>query len=93
MSGNLGGLVWIVVVVVVGWWGYNTFIKPDSWQGMYEVSTSSAIGVVKFSNKAECQQWLEQPYSVPGNAYNFECGSNCKPPQSANGLYRCKETF
>lgn len=88
------GLVGLVALAVLAVWGYNAFLKPDSWQGMYEVPDGTSIGVVKFESKEECQNWLEEPYYyAPSDAYNFECGSNCKPPTSSLGLYVCEETL
>lgn len=89
------GLVGLIIVGLLLWWGYNSFLKSDTWQGMYEVPTSNKIGVVKFDSKDDCSNWLEimQSNPTPRSAYNFECGSNCKPPGTDIGLYRCEETF
>jgi len=88
-----GGIVSIIVVIVILVVGYNFFFKKSSWQGMYESNQFTEVGVgPTFSNKEDCLAWINTQKFSPNGRYNFECGKNCKQPQTAIGPYRCEET-
>ncbi len=87
------GIVGLIIVGLIIWWGYNTFFKNDTWQGMYETNSQVAIGIGgKFGSKEECLRWLNSQKLYPGDRFSFECGKNCKAPETIYGAYRCKET-
>lgn len=88
----VGGIIGIIVLVLVVWWGYNTFFKTDTWMAIYEVSTSQMAGTRDFDSKNDCLNWIHDQQMFPGARYNFECGSNCKY-SGEYAAYRCKETF
>lgn len=91
-NSSLGGLIGLVVLVLTGWWVYSAFIKSE-WLGIYESRTSNQIYTQEFASKDECADWLYDKQAYPGNYTNYECGMNCEPPKTPNGLYICKETF
>lgn len=93
--GGNGGVIGLIILIAIGIWLGSTLLKPDKWQGMYEVPESNAIGTVSFENREACERWLDQQRvsPTPERAYGFECGSNCEPPKTDIGFYKCKETF
>lgn len=98
MSENSGrpdsasAVVGLVIIVALGWWGYNTWFKPSTWQGLYELPTDNIIHATQpFDSREQCEGWLNSRFTA--NAYNKECGSGCKPPSTAIGSYVCEETF
>ena len=88
------GLVGLVIIGLLLWWGYNSFLKSDTWQAMYETSSQTAVGVgPKFDNKEECLGWINHEKRFgSGDKFGLECGSNCKPPATEIGPWRCDET-
>lgn len=92
-SSVLGGIIGLVIVGLLGWWVYNTWLKPDYWQGVYETTVSNSVYATEKMSKEECMDWLVEARANPGERYNFECGSNCKPPTTELGVYVCESTF
>lgn len=92
-SGSGGGIIGLIIVGLLCWWGYNHFLKPDEWIGMYETTVQTAVGVgPTFGSKEACVTWINEQRQNPGQRFNFECGSNCKAPQTETGPWRCDET-
>lgn len=88
----VGSIIGIIVLALIAWWGYNTFLKPDTWMAFYETPTSQLPGTRDFDSKNDCLNWIHDQQMYPGDRYNFECGSNCYPSETL-GIYRCEETF
>lgn len=92
MSGSTIG--WVIVLLIAGVIVYN-LNKPSVWTAVYE--NSNEVMVQKggdFKDKDSCLRWI---YSArlankdSGN-YGYECGKDCKPPETPYGLYVCSET-
>lgn len=93
LTGGMGGILVVIILLgIIGWWAASTFRTPQ-WSGIYGSKTTNALYEQKFSSKEECQRWLFEKRYNPGNYENYECGSNCKPPTTEMGLYKCDETF
>lgn len=91
-SNTTGGLIGLVLLVLIGWWAYNTWFKPDYWQGTYELPNDNIVHATgRFDTMEECSEWLAS--YRPSGSYSRECGKNCKPPETAIGVYVCEETF
>lgn len=91
-SNNSGGFISLVLVVLVGWWVYNAWLKPEYWQGTYELPSDNIVHATdKFESREQCQEWLD--LHIPPGSYSRECGKNCKPPETTIGVYTCEETF
>lgn len=85
-------IIILAVMAVLAWWVFDVFLKPDTWRPLWENEGTLQIGVgPEFTNKDECLSWIQAERMYPGGRYNFECGSNCKAPNTVNGLYRCDE--
>lgn len=93
MKRNLIILVVMVLVIV----GYFVF-KKDKWTGFYYPNgcltcQDDYIYSPTFNDRASCLAWatnLKQQRNNPNDT--FECGKNCKAPETSDGLYRCDET-
>lgn len=91
-EGETGTIFGLLILVLIVWWGYNTFIKQDTWMAFYETPSSQLPGTREFDSKNDCLNWIRDQQLSPGDRYNFECGSNCRPSDGI-GVYRCEETF
>lgn len=88
----------IVVVIILVIVAYN-FFEKDSYLGFYYPNGCLAcqedyIFSPTFDNRASCLSWattLKQQRNNPSDT--FECGKNCKIPNSKDGFYICEETF
>ncbi len=88
----------IAVVIILIIVAYNYF-KKDTWLGFYYPNgcltcQEDYIYSQTFNDRASCLSWatnLKQERDNPNDT--FECGKNCKAPDTKNGLYVCKETF
>lgn len=92
-SNSSGSVVGIIVLVIGGFFIYNTFIKSE-WTALYEVSGTNDIqSGGTFSNKEECLEWLRNRSGMY-QTINPECGKNCKAPSPDRplGVYTCDET-
>jgi len=89
---TVSAIIGVVVVVTIGSWAYNSFIKQE-WIGLYESRTTNAIFTESFSSREECESWVYHKRAHPGAYTNYECGKNCEPPATELGLYKCQETF
>lgn len=90
--GSAGGIVTLIALVLIGLWAYNTWLKPDYWQGVYELpSVNAAQATGKYESRELCAEWLES--YQPTGSFNRECGKNCDPPKTEMGAYICEETF
>ena len=87
-SGGVGGIVGLIIIGVLIWGGFQLF-KSDKWQIIYS-NASNSYATGEYSSSEEC---LEDLHS--GNYPNGECGSNCKPRETAyvGTLYTCEETL
>lgn len=84
----------LIILIVLGTWAYNAWLKPDKWIGIYELPTANAVqSTYEFGSREECALWKDAKLSNPQGAYSIECGKNCDPPDSEMGLYVCEETF
>lgn len=93
MQNNDGiGLVGLVIIGALIWWGYNTWFKQDTWSLIYINNLGAAVNSGDYSSREECRAGLEAARNNPGVS-RPECGSNCKPPEDLNGVYRCDESF
>lgn len=85
----LGLLVWGAVAL------FNSF-KPDKWTGFYELGGRIMVSQ-EYDNPDDCRYWINELRGkenfIPIGRYNFECGSNCRSPETLDGPYRCDETF
>jgi hypothetical protein len=86
---EVGGIIGLIVVGLLIWGAYSIFFKPDKWQ-IISSNASDSYATGEYSSSEAC---LEDLHS--GNYPNGECGSNCKPRETANvgTLYTCKETL
>lgn len=88
----------IIVAVVIIIAAFN-FFKKDSYLGFYYPNgcltcQEDYIFSPKFNDRASCLFWatsLKQQRNNPNDT--FECGKNCKTPDTKDGFYVCKETF
>jgi len=87
---NLGVII-AIILIVAG-------IYKETWQGFYYpdgclTCTDKYIYSSQFNDRASCLAWatnLKQQRNNPSD--DFECGKNCKVPDSPDGLYICEET-
>ena len=91
-------IITIAIAIVVIIVAYN-FFKKDSYLGFYYPNgcltcQEDYIFSPKFNDRASCLSWattLKQQRNNPSDT--FECGKNCKAPDTKDGFYVCKETF
>lgn len=93
-----GGIIGLVLLVLIGWWVYSTWLKPVTWTGFFYYDPENPYPESSwiqggFASYDECAAWIDSkiPQDFDGS-YDYECGSNCKPPQTDLGLYTCKES-
>lgn len=86
----------VIILIVAGiyfFWG-----GKETWLGFYYpdgclTCTDKYIFSPQFDDRASCLAWatnLKQQRNNPSD--DFECGKNCKVPDSPDGLYVCDET-
>ena|SRR2546430_1984658 len=92
-EGEVGAIVGVIVLIAVGMWGYNHFLKPDEWSLMYENNLGVIVVAGDYSSRENCSIALGQAKQNPSKYYRPECGSNCKPPTTISGSYVCEKTF
>jgi hypothetical protein len=89
---SIGGIVVMVFFILGGVWIYNNWTNPPhKWSLIYINDYDIAVSAGEYRSRDECAHKLrlaiDRDYDSP------ECGLNCRPPETAMGLYVCKETF
>jgi len=70
----------------------------ESWQGFYYPNgclecKDKYIYSPTFNDKESCLAWATELKNSRGNPNDtYECGKNCKAPDTKDGLYKCDET-
>lgn len=93
MSGIGSTIGGVLVLVVAGAIIYNV-TKPQVWTAVYE--NPEQIMVQRggdFQDKESCLRWIHSARLQNNGNYGYECGKDCKPPESPYGLYVCSETI
>ena len=91
---NVLSVVGIIILIVIA---YN-FFKKDTWLGFYYPNgclscQDDYIYSPTFDERADCLSWATTKKQQRGNPSDtFECGKNCKTPDTKEGLYVCDET-
>ena len=96
MENNKVGLILLIGLVIVG----SIFLfKKDTYIGFYypnQNDLTKHIQSEKLTSLEECRSWIEAQegmHTPSGYGYDYECGKNCKEPDSADSLYICEETL
>jgi hypothetical protein len=90
VGSSVGGIILLVVIGVVV---YN-ITKPSVWTAVYESPNSVMVQYGgEFNDKESCLRWIYSARLRHDGNYGYECGKDCKPPESPNGLYVCSETI
>ncbi len=84
----------IIILIIIA---YKFFTK-ETWLGFYYPNgcltcQEDYIYSPTFNDRASCLSWattLKQQRNNPNDT--FECGKNCKVPDTKDGFYVCKET-
>lgn len=84
----------IIILAVAAYF----IFKKDTWTGFYYPNgcltcQNDYIYSPKYDNRTDCLAWatnLKRQRNNPDDKY--ECGKNCKAPETSSGLYVCKET-
>lgn len=84
-----------IIVIALAMWGIINFFHNSkaSWQPHYDNAfiIAAQSGPI-FNDENSCLDWIHQRELNPGNDSDFECGKNCKPPNTIYGPYICNET-
>ncbi|GAB0175334.1 MAG: hypothetical protein HHAS10_12130 [Candidatus Altimarinota bacterium] len=100
-SDKLGGyLFWILlgVILISLNWDRIKSLQSETWQGFFYPRgclwcQSEYIYSRPYKSREECLAWgsqLKAQRNIPED--KFECGKNCKPPNTKDGLYVCEST-
>lgn len=86
---GISGIIGLIIVGLLIWGAWALFFKPDKWQIIYS-NASDSYATGEYSSSEACLEDLRN-----GNYPNGECGSNCKPRETAyvGTLYTCDETL
>lgn len=72
--------------------------RKDTWTGFYYPNgcltcQDEYIFSPTFHNRTDCLAWATNLKQQRNNSDDkYECGKNCKAPQTSTGLYVCEET-
>jgi hypothetical protein len=92
-SSGYGGVVGLIILVLIGWWMYDTHLKPSVWTAVYESPYAVRVQTGgEFKDKDSCLRWIYSARLKNDGNYSYECGKDCRPPESPYGLYVCSET-
>lgn len=87
------GFIGLIILIAIGIFVFNAVTNSNKWTAVYESPTSTmAQSGGEFDSKSDCLNWLNSERLKADGNYNFECGRDCEPPKSINGLYTCQET-
>jgi hypothetical protein len=91
-EGEIGVLIGLVLLVIIGVWVYNHWLKPDTWSLFYDNHLGITVRAGDYRSRDECAAKLQVARQNPSMSHP-ECGSNCEPPETIDGAYICDETF
>ena len=86
----------IIILLIVGI--YFLWDRKETWLGFYYpdgclTCKEKYIFSPEFKDRASCLSWTTNLKAQRNNSADlFECGKNCKVPDSPDGLYICEET-
>jgi len=88
----------IIVIIIIGFLIYKYFPRPEIWTAHYQRTTDNRVySSQEFKTSQECADWMASQRKAeqlnPTGRYNFECGSNCKPSKTFDGMFVCDKTF
>lgn len=89
--------IFFIVILVI--FAIYYFFNKDTYMGFYYPNgcltcTDDYIFSPVFNKRQDCLSWASNLKRERNNFKDdFECGKNCKTPQSKDDFYVCEETF
>ena len=96
-TSTAGGVIGLIILILVGWWAYNTWFKSVEYKAFFypELSNLDFFYEKNVESAEECRDWVNaQAFSDIDGSWDYECGTNCELQNDFTGRYYiCEETF